>query len=145
MTNINQYAKKYDMTTRDFECAYYSALNESRKFTGKSVDTDLFKKFMSDKLEEQGIEYRDIEKITDYYVYELEEYVSKKEQESLNKIKEGEAVDKVVEEMQTSNNTGIDSDIGMNRKKGYKVVPVDMYEGEDESIIDSDDEDEDLD
>lgn len=132
MNQINTLAKKYDLTERDFDCIYYNTLSTVRKISGK-VNEDLFVKYMYDKLEEQGITYRDTEKIVEYYRTELELYHSKKEQKTIQKIMDGEdAISVVEEEMQTSSNTGIDGDIGMNRKHGYTTKVIDMYEDEED-------------
>ena len=137
MINLNSIAKRYDLSERDFECVYYDTLNTVRKISGK-INEDLFVKYMYDKLEEQGIKYKDAEKIIDFYQTELTMYQAKKEKKAIDKIMEGEdAEDAIEEEMQTSNNTGIDSDIGRNKAHGYTFVVDSMYEDEDEEALPS--------
>lgn len=121
MINLKQIAKKYDVMPKDFDYVYYEALNQSKKISGKSLDTDLFTKFLYDKLEELYIEPRDIEKIVDHYVFVLEDYTTRKK----NGVDNEELVED--ESMQTSNNTSMDTKIGMNRKTGYKVVTDNIY------------------
>lgn len=132
MINLNTIAKKYDLTERDFDCIYYRTLNTVKRVNGK-INEDLFVKYMFDRLEENGIDYRDAEKVVGLYQTELELYQEEKEKKAVQKILEGEdPIDAIEEEMQTSSNTGIDSDIGMNRKHGYKVVVDNMYEDDEE-------------
>lgn len=121
MVSLKQIAKKYDLTTNDFELMYYDTFNIVKRLSGKKINEDLFIKFLSDRLEENGIGYKDTEKLIEYYSDKMQTYQSKKEeQENI----EDESIE---EEMQTSNNTGVDSDIGMNRKHGYKTKVINMY------------------
>jgi len=113
--NLKQLSKKYDLTVNDFDNMYYETFRVVRKLSGPKLNEELLNKFLSDKLEENGIGYRDIEKIVEYYINEPETEENEDE-ESLDE-----------DEAQTSDNTGINSDIGMNRKTGYKTKVIEPY------------------
>lgn len=141
MNRVGAIAKKYDLTERDFDCTYYSTVNMIKRINGK-LDEDLFTKYMFDKLEEQGIEYRDADTITGYYQEELYNYLcreNKPKKSVVEKILESDddeiPSDIVEEEMQTSGE--IDAKIGMNRKKGYKTKVIDMYEDDNDDDIEN--------
>jgi len=138
MIKLSEIAKRYDLSEKDFELTYYSALNNVRRISGKFLNEDLLFKYMYDKLEEQGLKPRDVEKVIEYYQEELAIYQSKKEEKAIKKIMSGEDAQEVVEEeMQTSNNTGMDTAIGRNKKHGYSTQVIDMY-SETEDSEDSD-------
>lgn len=127
MINIKQISKKYDVTPKDFDCLYYEAFNMAKKMSPKVTDIDLFGKCLYDKLEENGIEYRDIEKLVEFYSDAMEEFCNKKEAQIVKKMMDGENTEDIIdEEMQTSGT--LDKAIGKNKLTGYTTAVIDMYD-----------------
>ncbi len=127
--DLKQLAKKYDVSTNDFDCVYYDVFNKVKKF-GENFD-DLFGKFLYDKLEEFNMESRDIDNLVNHYTKIMEDYCNRKST-VVNKMLEGESVQQIMdEEMQTSG--FVNNATEGRRKAGYKVVVQDEYdEQEDE-------------
>lgn len=132
MINIKSMARKYDLEIQELDDCYYKALNQVKKIDKSILNEELLSKYLEDKLEEMGIEYKDINVITSYYIKLQEEEIADKivntNEEPIDVIEDEMEKDRMEgESIQTSNNTGIDSTIGRNRRHGYDTELINMY------------------
>lgn len=113
--NIKEVLKNYyDLEEYDIE----QCRKHAEKQSGN--DVELFSKLFEDTLEGYGLKYKDIIKLSEYYTN-----IKRKEEKLIEQLENGvdplEAVKELEEdegssEGLTSNNTGIDSAIGMNKR-----------------------------
>jgi|WetSurMetagenome_2_1015567.scaffolds.fasta_scaffold06330_4 hypothetical protein len=140
MITLKQISKKYRIDIQKLDNCYYDALLQTKK-VHHSLNEELLKKFLEDKLEELQIPYVDITKIIEIYMKDTTLQKNIKNEKFLNKIIYStkspiEIVEEEIKKMdastdtssiQTSNNTGIDTAIGRNKKPPYTFKHVDLY------------------
>lgn len=133
MIHINSILKKYEDTIsyRYLESIYLSCFYKAKAVIKQdNLNTDdhhleLLEKYFYDKLESDYIDQKDIEKIIEYFMYEMPRKLEAIEQKKLMKrnMEELDNNENILDEedsIQTS--TDISQDIGMNRRKNPKFV-----------------------
>jgi len=124
--NLQRLAKKYRVSTNDFDCVYYDVFNKIKKFNENFED--LFGKYLFDRLEEFDMESKDIDNLVEHYTSIMQEYCDKKSS-IVNKMLDGESTETVMDEdMQTTTSGSVDAITNGRRKAGYKVVHQDEYD-----------------
>ena len=136
MVNLKSIVRKYDLEDVNIiDDCYYQSCRQIKKLGSSKLNEELLVKIIQDKLETIGItDYKDIDNISNYYIsLQEEELVSKVENSNeepitvVEKELEIENKDKMEDTMLTTNNTGIDSTIGMSKPKGYKTEIKTLY------------------
>jgi hypothetical protein len=106
--NYKSLFRKYAMSEQDFNSLYQNVYYKTVQRVGKGdTSTDYVFKYFHDSLEELDIDYADIEKICNHYIFDL--------------VKEED----LEEEAQTSG--GLSASIGQRRGKNPKFSVVTLY------------------
>jgi hypothetical protein len=132
--HINQILKKYeeDITYHYLESIYLSCYYKTKGLIkqdrlDESYHMELLEKYFYDRLEVENIDYKDVEKIVEYFLWEMPRKLKSVEQKRLIKkvmASDAEPMDIVEDALSEEDNGGsiqtsgdLSADIGMNRKK----------------------------